>query len=93
MGVHIKRNLAERSRKIALEKGIPIVTVETIIKAYLEDLVTSAVNGERIVIDGITSISIIKDGETGEYYSRGRVSPALKSKLQRLSTEKETILQ
>lgn len=88
LGVVVKQKLAQRARRIALKRGIPIVTVETVIKDYLEDLKESAIKDERIVIDGLTSISIIKD-INGEYVPRGRVSTALKSYLNKRDTETE----
>lgn len=87
MGVVIKRNLGERVRDIALRHGIPYVTVETVLKEYLESLVRSLENGERIVIDGIMSISVLEDRDTGELIARGRVSPALRSRLLQKSSK------
>lgn len=91
MGVVIKRNTGERARKIAYKRGIPIGTVETIIKDYLADLIESLENKERINLDGITSITVVKEVETGEYVPRGRVSPALKSRLQKLEETQEKV--
>jgi hypothetical protein len=81
VGVVIKRSLGQRARVIALRHGIPFVTVETVIKDYLESLAIDAENGERIVIDGITSVTVVRDLNTGELFPRGRVSPALRSRL------------
>lgn len=81
MGVLVKRTLGRRVKDIAYKHGIPVITVETIIKGYLNSLRESLENGERVVIDGITSISVYKDEKTGEYYVRGRVSSALKERL------------
>lgn len=88
MGVVIKQSLGRRARKIALKRALPFVTVETIIKDLLADWVESAKKGERIVIDGLTSITIVKDLDSGEYLARGRVSPALKSHLNEVDVPK-----
>ena len=92
MSYVVKRSLGVRAKKIALNRGIPYITTETVIKDYLASLVESLLNGERVVLDGLTSISVIRDVDTGELYARGRVSPALKSKLANVSVivEKET---
>lgn len=81
MGVVVKRYLSDRVKEIGLRHGIPYVTVETVLKEYLRGIERSLMNGERAVIDGITSITPMRDLDTGEIYVRGRVSPALKSKL------------
>lgn len=93
MGVTVKSSLGERARRIAYKRGIPIVTAETVIKDFLESLIESAENHERIVLDGLTSITIVKDLDTGEYTPRGRVSPALKSRLQEAEKKKELMNQ
>jgi hypothetical protein len=93
VGIVIKRSLGERTRKIALRRGIPFVTVETVIRDYLESLIVDAENRERIVIDGITSVTIVQDLNTGELYPRGRVSPALKSRLLKKGVVLETVEQ
>ena len=80
MSVKYKRTLGNRAYNIANDLGIPIVTVERVIKEYLNSLKKSALNGEDIVIDGIMSIKLIKDGN-GNIKSRGRVSPAFKTLL------------
>ena len=54
--------------------------VERVIRAYLDDLVESAKDGETIVIDNIMSIKLVET-ENGDVKLRGRVSPSLKSKL------------
>ena len=81
MGIKIKRKLGERVVKISDELNIPRITVESVIRAYLDDLVDSAKKGETIVIDNIMSIKLVENKETGEIRLRGRVSPALKNKL------------
>lgn len=84
MSVIIKRSLGQRVYKISEKLGIPKVTVERVIKEYLDSLTESALKGENIVIDNLMSIQVIQDVETGEFFPRGRVSPALKSKLSKL---------
>ena len=81
MGIKIKRKLGQRILKISEELNIPRITVERAIRAYLDDLVESAKDGETIVIDNIMSIKLVENKETGDIRLRGRVSPALKSKL------------
>lgn len=81
MGIKIKRKLGERVLKISDTLNIPRITVESVIRAYLDDLVESARNGETIVIDNIMSIKLVENINTGEVRLRGRVSPALKNKL------------
>lgn len=81
MGIKIKRKLGERIVKISTNLNIPRITVERVIRAYLDDLVESAKAGETIVIDNIMSIKLIKNENTGEVKLRGRVSPALKNKI------------
>lgn len=81
MGIKIKRKLGQRILKISEELNIPRITVERVIRAYLDDLVESAKDGETIVIDNIMSIKLVENKETGDIRLRGRVSPALKSKL------------
>lgn len=81
MGIKVKRKLGERVVKISDALNIPRITVESVIRAYLDDLVESAKNGETIVIDNIMSIKLVENIDTGEVRLRGRVSPALKNKL------------
>ena len=81
MGIKIKRKLGQRILKISEELNIPRITDERDIRAYLDDLVESAKDGETIVIDNIMSIKLVENKETGDIRLRGRVSPALKSKL------------
>lgn len=81
MGIKIKKKLGERIVKISEELNIPRITVERVIRAYLDGLVESAQDGETIVIDNIMSIKTVENKETGDVTLRGRVSPALKSKL------------
>jgi hypothetical protein len=81
MGIKIKRKLGERIVQISNDLNIPRVTVESVIRAYLDGLVDSAQNGETIVIDNIMSIKLVEDSESGNVRLRGRVSPSLKNKL------------
>ena len=66
MGIKIKRKLGQRILKISEELNIPRITVERVIRAYLDDLVESAKDGETIVIDNIMSIKLVENKETGE---------------------------
>lgn len=79
MGIKVKRSLGERVTKISEELNIPKITVESVLREYLEGLINSAENGETVVIDNIMSIRVIEN-ETGRIL-RGRVSPSLKSKV------------
>lgn len=81
MGIKIKRKLGERIVKISEELNIPRITVERVVRAYLDGLVESAQDGETIVIDNIMSIKLVEDRDTGNVRLRGRVSPSLKNKL------------
>ena len=81
MGIKIKRKLGERIVKISEELNIPRITVERVVRAYLDVLVESAQDGETIVIDNIMSIKLVEDRDTGNIRLRGRVSPSLKNKL------------
>ena len=82
MGIRRKRNLGNRAYKISKKLNIPRVTVEMVIREYLDSLTDSALNGENIVINNIMSIKLLKDGDNGGIVARGRVSPVLKNKLQ-----------
>lgn len=79
--IKIKRKLGERILNISEDLNIPRITVERVIRAYLDSLVDSAYDGETIVIDNIMSIKIVKNPNNGEVRLRGRVSPSLKNKL------------
>ena len=81
MGIKIKRKLGERIVKISEELNIPRITVERVVRAYLDGLVESAQDGETIVIDNIMSIKLVEDRDTGNVRLRGRGSPSLKNKL------------
>ena len=81
MGIKVKRKLGERIVQISEELNIPRITVERVVRAYLDSLVESAQEGETIVIDNIMSIKLVEDSESGNIRLRGRVSPSLKNKL------------
>lgn len=83
MGVVIKRTLGDRCRMIASRRHIPRHTVETIIKDYLDSLLDDADDQGRIVLDGIVSISFVRNVDTGDFSPRGRVSSALSERLAR----------
>ena len=80
MGIKVKRTLGTRIVNISDDLNIPKITVERVIRAYLEGLIESGEQGENIVIDNIMSIKVI-DEQNGGRTVRGRVSPALKSRL------------
>ena len=79
MGIKVKRNLNERVTDISETLNIPKITVESVIREYLEGLIKSAQNGETVVIDNIISIKVIESKEGRKL--RGRVSPSLKNKV------------
>lgn len=81
MGKVRKQTAGNRARTIALRTNTPVSTVERIIREYHDSLAKSIEEEERIVLDGIMSISVVQDLNTGEYSTRGRVSPILKEKL------------
>jgi len=91
MGIKTKKNLGERVYVISERLKIPRITVERVIKEYLNGLVESALNQEDIVIDNIMSIKLLQRGDTGEIIARGRVSPSLRSKLSAESSFVETV--
>lgn len=64
MGYKVKRNLARIASTISSERGIPLSTVETVLRDYRNDLVDSVKRGERIVIDGLTSIYVLYNSST-----------------------------
>lgn len=87
MSVVIRKKLSDRVKKIALRHGIPYVTVETVLKDYLKGLVEDAKNGERIVIDGIVTVTVARDVQTGELIPRSRISSSLKGVLDQVNSE------
>lgn len=88
MGIKVKRKLGERIIRISDDLNIPRTTVETVIRAYLDDLVETAMNGETMVIDNIMSIKLVET-DKGDVKLRGRVSPALKAKIYTKAEDKE----
>ena len=58
MGIKVKRKLGERIVQISEELNIPRITVERVVRAYLDSLVESAQEGETIVIDNIIILSL-----------------------------------
>ena len=60
MSIKVNNTLGITVRDIANNRNIPYITVETVIKTYIADLIKSAENGERVVIDGLTSITVIR---------------------------------
>ena len=82
MGIKVKRTLNERVTKISEELSIPKITVESVIREYLDGLIDSAQKGETLIIDNIMSIKVIEN-EDGRIV-RGRVSPSLKSKVNKI---------
>lgn len=81
MGVIVRRKLHEKARKIATRNNIPYLEVVKVLRDYHKDLEEDLISDGRIVLEGLTTISIFRDRESGEPVPRGRVSNALKQKL------------
>ncbi len=90
MGKVIKSKLGHRIKSISEELNLPKATVERVIRAYLEGLEKSAMMGETIVIDNIMSIKPVINERDASVRLRGRVSPALKSKIYKFADEDNT---
>jgi nucleoid DNA-binding protein len=82
----VKRSLSSRVRSIAYKNGIHLKTVELLLKDYLASLIALAKNGKTIEINGMTTITIVKDTKSDDFSIRGRIAPALKSRLEALSS-------
>lgn len=81
MGLHMKRNISNRARRIAKQLRVSYTLVEEILKADNRMLRQDLEAGERVVIDGLTTITPYRDSITGMIYPRGRVSSALRERL------------
>lgn len=81
MGVVVKNSLAKRIYKLSQELHIPYVTVERVIKGYLEDITTSANNGEDIIVPGVFSIRMMYNEHEGHVVPVSRVSKVLREQL------------
>lgn len=81
MGIRINNTTAKAIKEIADASGVPYVTVHTNIKAYHEFLIDAAVKSGGFSMTGITSVKVYKDEETGEYFTRGRVSKSLAERI------------
>ena len=84
MGIEVKNLLGQRVTAISEELKIPKVTVETVIRGYLNSLTNSVLNGEDIVIDNIVSVKVLVDTDSNELVGRCRLSNSLKSKLEKV---------
>lgn len=84
MGIEVKNLLGQRVATISEELKIPKVTVETVIRGYLNSLTNSVLNGEDIVIDNIVSVKVLVDTDNNELVGRCRLSNSLKSKLEKV---------
>lgn len=82
----VKQSLSTRARNIAYKHGINIKTVDILLKDYLASLVTLAKSGKTIEINGMTTITVVKDDVSDDFTIRGRVAPSLKSRLESLSS-------
>lgn len=85
MGLHMKRNISNRARRLSQKLGISYTLVETILREDNKLLRKDLEEGKRVVIDGLTSITPYKSSVTGEIAVRGRVSSALRDHLASLS--------
>lgn len=86
MGVKIKTTLGRRLHLIAMQFSVSRTVVENIVKAYIQSLIDDVLEGKDVTIDGFVSISVMKD-TNGDPVLRGRVSDALKSKLENNNKE------
>ncbi|MNL91311.1 hypothetical protein D3C81_10430 [compost metagenome] len=77
----VKKSLGQRINTISHKTNIPKITVERVIKEYLESLKASIEAGEDIVLDGVVSMKSYVDEETEEIIIRSRASAALKGKI------------
>lgn len=87
MSIVVKNSLAERIYKISQELNIPRVTVERVVKAYLDDMVVSAEKGEDIIVPGVFSVRMMIDSEDNHVIPSGRVSNVLKERLKNVHIE------
>lgn len=93
MGIEVKNLLGQRVAAISNELKIPKVTVETVIRGYLNSLTNSVLKGEDIVIDNIVSVKVLVDTDNNELVGRCRLSNSLKSKLEKVEViRKDSIL-
>jgi nucleoid DNA-binding protein len=78
----VKRTLVNRIKSIAYKHGIQITAVDQIVRGYLKSLLDLAIQGKTVVVNGITSLNVVKDAESNDYLVRGRVASSLKSRLE-----------
>ena len=79
MGIELRQTSGEMAYKIAKSLNLPWVTVDTVIKAYVQELKESALTGHDVVINGLFRINMYKT-EDG-LVARGAVSASLRDKL------------
>jgi hypothetical protein len=84
MSVYLRQTTAQRVYKIAKQLNIPQTTVESIIKAYHNDLKESVGRGEEILFEGIFRINMYQGYDN--VVARGSVSSALREKLRGVKT-------
>lgn len=87
MGIKLNRSIGEIVLEISNNTGISLITVESIIYYYLKQISERLEKDRSVVISGITSLKVILDTETKEYFVRGRVSPVLRKRLLQLDTD------
>lgn len=85
----MKRNSGELVKTIALRRGLPYVTVETIIRDYLKSKEDDLVIRGRANIEGIASLTRVENIDSGDMTVRGRVSDALRQKVIKRMSIKE----
>lgn len=90
MGIKLNQSLGRIVQSISKRKNFSAVTVESVIYRFITDLTRTSEKTRRVVIPGITSIKVILDRETNEYFVRGRVSPTLKRRLNQYYESGET---
>lgn len=89
MGIKLNQSLGRIVQSISKKENFSVVTVESVIYKFITNLTKTAETSRRVVIPGITSIKVILDLETKEYFVRGRVSPTLKRRLNQLNENGE----
>lgn len=90
MGIKINQTMGKMVLEISEANNLPLITVEAILYRYIVRLSEKLAKERSVVIPGITSVKVIYDTETNEYFVRGRVSPTLRKRLLQLDKDGET---
>ncbi len=76
-----RKSFSVEIAEIAEQLRLPKATVEAVLRARLAQQVESLKRGETITEEGLFTIKVIRNEETGEVVYRGSVSGALKNLL------------